>query len=240
MPTDLPVAGSVALAPGVMSGEAGPPVSAFIGLGLRASKGGAVAVGLMVDKGAPRVLVSTFLKTSADGDRLSFEPYRVAFEMAAASQSASADAVGVVAEGRRRQDELAAKVLQHIIGELEKAGRRPIVAALLVNRSGWITDLLKYSLAFAEHVPVAEGLAVREALRFAFRRCGIDAAELDEKSLPGVAAETLGLSTTEIDSHLKRLGATAGKPWRKEQKLACLAAWVTIVGVVDTEARSAE
>ena len=192
-----------------------------------------MAVGLTVDEGEPRVLVSTFLKTSADGDRLSLEPYSVAFEMATGSQGASAQAVAVVAEGRRRQDELAAKVLQDIIRELEKAGRELIVAALLVNRAGWITDLLEYSLAFADHVPVAEGLAVREALRFAFRRCGIDATELDEKSLPGVAADTLGMSTTDIDARLKMLGATVGKPWRKEQKLACLAAWVAIAGGVD-------
>jgi len=109
-------------------------------------------------------------------------------------------------------------------------GRAPIIAALLVNRAGWITDLLEYSLAFADHVAVAEGLAVREALRFAFRRCGIDSVELDEKTLPGVAAETLRISTAEIDARLKMLGVTAGKPWRKEQKLACLAAWVAIAG----------
>jgi hypothetical protein len=199
-------------------------------IGLRASKGGAVAVGLSVDEGEPRVLLSTFLKTSADGDRLSLEPYGVAFEMAAGSQGASAQAVAAVAEGRRRQDELAAKVLGDIIRELEKAGRASIIAALLVNRAGWITDLLEYSLAFADHVAVAEGLAVREALRFACRRCGIDAVELDEKRLPGVAAETLHISTAEVDAHLKMLGVTAGKPWRKEQKLACLAAWVAIAG----------
>ena len=54
-------------------------------IGLRASKGGAVAVGLTVDEGEPRVLLSTFLKTSSDGDRLSLEPYGVAFEMASSS-----------------------------------------------------------------------------------------------------------------------------------------------------------
>jgi hypothetical protein len=150
--------------------------------------------------------------------------------MASGSQGASAQAVAAVAEGRRRQDELAAKVLEDIIRELEKAGRAPIIAALLVNRAGWITDLLEYSLAFADHVAVAEGLAVREALRFAFRRCGIDAVELDEKRLPAVAAGTLRMSTAEIDARLKMLGMTAGKPWRKEQKLACLAAWVAIAG----------
>ena len=205
------------------------PNNLKLALGLRASKGGAVAVGIRVEEGEPRVLLSTFLKTSSDGDRLSLEPYRVAFEMASGSQGASAQVVAAVAEGRRRQDQLAAKVLEDIIREQEKAGRAPIITALLVNRAGWINDLLKYSLAFADHVAVAEGLAVREALRFAIRQCGIDAVELDEKSLPEVAAETLRISTEEIDARLKMLGMTAGKPWRKEQKLACLAAWVAIL-----------
>jgi hypothetical protein len=31
-----------------------------------------------------------------------------------------------------------------------------------------------------------------------------------------------------VDARLKDLGAAAGKPWRKEQKLACLAAWAAI------------
>src|SRR5260370_18137473 len=75
-------------------------------IGLRASKGGAVAVGLSVDEGEPRVLLSKFLKTSADGDRLSLEPYGVAFEMAAGSQGASAQAVAPVAAGRRRKGAL--------------------------------------------------------------------------------------------------------------------------------------
>jgi len=79
-------------------------------------------------------------------------------------------------------------------------------------------------------VPVAESLAVRDALRFAFRQCHVEDAELDEKSLLDLAAETLGMSAAEINARLKTLGATVGRPWRKEQKLACLAAWVAIAG----------
>ena len=201
------------------------------GLGLRAHKGGAVVVGLAVEAGEPRVLVSTFLETYADGDRLSFEPYRVAAELAHGPQDrASAKAAAAVAEGRRRQDQLAAKGFQDILRQLEEARRKPIVAALLVNRAGWITDLLEYSLAWPEHVPVAEGLAVRDALRFAFRQCGMEVAELDEKSLSDLAAKTLDMSSAEIDARLKALGATVGRPWRKEQKLACLSAWVAVTG----------
>jgi hypothetical protein len=77
-------------------------------------------------------------------------------------------------------------------------------------------------------VPVAEGLAVRDALRSGVRECGLTLVEVDEKSLPDLAQHVLRLSTGEIDARLKALGAAAGKPWRKEQKLACLAAWVTL------------
>jgi hypothetical protein len=200
-------------------------------LGLRAHKGGAVVVGLVLKEGEPRIVVSTFLETYADGDRLSFEPYRVAAEMARGPQGrASAEAAAAVAEGRRRQDQLAAKGLQAIVRQLEEARCKPIVAALLVNRAGWITDLLEYSLAWPEHVPVAEALAVRDALRFAFRRCGVEAVELDEKSLPELAAKTLDVPSAEIDTRLKALGATVGRPWQKEQKLACLSAWVAVTG----------
>jgi anti-sigma regulatory factor (Ser/Thr protein kinase) len=42
--------------------------------------------------------------------------------------------------------------------------------------------------------------------------------------LPDLAENALGLSTAAIDARLKDLGATVGRPWRKEQKLAYLSA----------------
>jgi len=201
-----------------------------VGLGLRALKGGAVVVGVAVEGGEPRVVLSTFLATCAEGDRLSLEPYHVAAELKRDPQGrASAEAAAAVAEGRRRQDQLAAKGLHAIVRALEDARCKPVVAALLVNRAGWITDTLAYSLSWPEHVPIAEGLAVRDALRFACGRCGVEVAEIDEKSLHEVASKQLRLSPHDIDISLKSLGATVGRPWRREQKLACLSAWITVV-----------
>jgi hypothetical protein len=119
--------------------------------------------------------------------------------------------------------------LDDIVRQLHEAGCEPVVAALLVNRAGWITDLLEYSLSWPEHVPVAEGLAVRDALRSAFARQRLEVAEVDEKSLHELAAKELRLGLADLDARLKALGATVGRPWRKEQKLACLSAWVTLV-----------
>ena len=199
-------------------------------IGLRAQRGGALAVGVTVRDGEPQILVSSVIETGAPGDRLSLEPYRAAAEMPRDPRGkASADAAAAVAEGRRRQDRIAAESLKGIVRKLKGAADRPAVAALLVNRAGWVTNLLEYSLAWPEHAAVADGLAVREALRFACGECGLEVIELDEKSLPQVAAKALGLPPDQIDARLKALGAVA-KPWRKEQKLACLAAWVAIAG----------
>ena len=212
------------------------PVLIPLVLGFRAHRGGALVVGVALDRGEPRVALSAVLSTAAEGDRLAFEPYHVAFEMAQGAREIEgarevpAEAAVAVAEGRRRQEALAALGLREIIGRLEGEGSRPRAAALLVNRAGWMTDLLQYSLFDPAHPPVAEGLAVRDALRSAIGRGGLDLIEMDEKSLPESASIKLGLWPGELEARLKALGA-AVKPWRKEHKLACLAAWVAAVAV---------
>jgi hypothetical protein len=113
---------------------------------------------------------------------------------------------------------------------LSEQGAEPAIAALLVNRAGWVTDLLAYSLGSPDHPPVAEGLAVRDALRFGLGKAGLEAIELDEKTLAPRAAEALGRAPSEIDAQLRRLGVEAGRPWRKEQESACLAAWLSAAG----------
>jgi len=185
----------------------------MITFGLRAQKGGAVAVA--VDPDGPRVVLSTILPIAAESDRQAREPYAVAREMVLTGHAVS-EAAAVVAEGRRRQDEAAADGLRRLAPER---------AALLINRAGWITDLIGYCLEWAEHVPVAEGLAVRDALRAGCEACGINVVEVDEKSLMERAQGLLGLGAEEIENRLKAMGARL-KPWRKEQKLATLAAWL--------------
>ena len=201
------------------------------GLGLRAFKGGAVVVGIVLEEKEPRVVLSSVLETGAPHDRVSLEPYRMAADMPPGRDGrASPEAAAIVVEGRRRQDERATEGLQSMTHRLDAAGYKVVVAALLVNRAGWITDLLEYSRAWAEHVPVAETLAVRDALRFAVDRCGIELVEMDEKSLSDVAVQTLSLPSAEMDARLKALGMPVGRPWRKEQKLAGLSAWIALAG----------
>lgn len=196
-------------------------------LGLRAGRGGSVVVAVTVDSEGPSVVLSTFLATAAEGDRLAFEPYHMAFEIAQATAGkVTPEAEAAVAEARQRQDRLAAEGLGDILHKLEVAGCKASAAALLVNRAGWITDLLSHSLSDPAHPPVAEGLAVRDALRFACRAHGVAIVEMDEKSLFDAASVAFGAFPADIEARLTGLGATVGRPWRKEQKLACLSAWL--------------
>ena len=198
-----------------------------IALGFRAGRGGSVLVGVAAKGAEPRVVLSTFLATAAEGDRLSLEPYHVARELARGNlERVPAQAVEAVAAGRKNQDRTATKGLSEVQHQLATSNCVPTVGALLVNRAGWITDLLQYSLMAPEHPAVAEGLAVRDAVRFAMKECGIPIVEMDEKSLIETGCEKLRMSADSLESRLTDLGATAGKPWRKEQKLACLAAWL--------------
>jgi hypothetical protein len=196
-------------------------------LGFRPGRGGSVVVGVAADGPSPRLVLSTFLATAAEGDRLAFEPYQVAYEMPRGEGGGpTAEAAATVAEGRRRQAALAATALAGILDRLNRDGFRPAVAALLINRAGWMTEQLDHCLSAPEHPPVAEGLAVRVALRAAFAGAGLDLVEMDEKSLRESAALTLPVAPARIDVEINALGAAAGRPWRKEQKAACLAAWV--------------
>lgn len=200
-----------------------------IALGFRAARGGSVVVGVAFDGAQPHVVLSRFLATAEEGDRLAFEPYHVAAEVPRGSNGeVQAAAAAAVAEGRSRQARLAMQGLDALLSTVREARCRPVVASLLVNRAGWITDLLQYSLSAPEHPAVAEGLAVREALRLALATHAIDAVEVDEKSLPEIATATLRVPRGDLDARLKELGTTVGRPWRKEHKLSCLAAWLAL------------
>ncbi len=72
------------------------------GLGLRAIRGGAVAVAIRIDGGIPRPARSTFLATHDPAEPLSRDPYGAAHALVQGGGTRDA-AAALVGEGRRRQ-----------------------------------------------------------------------------------------------------------------------------------------
>lgn len=201
--------------------------SSACALGFHVRRSGAVVVAVHLSGADPQIALRTFIPTAEEGDRLALEPYHVAVELCPKGEI-TGSAREAVQEGRRRQVELATRGLHAVLNGMKDDGHQVATAALLGNRAGWMDDLLSYSVAFADHPPVAEGLAVRDAFRSAFMACNVELAEFDEKSLSDLASHVLGRSEGELSTTLKALGSDIGPPWRKEQKTAALAAWVAL------------
>ena len=68
----------------------------------------------------------------------------------------------------------------------------------------------------------------REVLEGAAERLGIPSLTLLERDAFETAARTLRLSSREFERVLAGLGQTAGRPWRRHEQLAALAAWVAL------------
>jgi hypothetical protein len=73
-----------------------------------------------------------------------------------------------------------------------------------------------------------EGRLFRTTLEASLRSRGIHCSLFTERDAYAVAAKSLGLSTGRIREMLANLGRAATGPWRADQKLAALAAWMAL------------
>jgi hypothetical protein len=173
-------------------------------LGLRAQKGGAVALGV---SGEPRIILNGLLATHDPARHETLAPYAMATALPRERDDAAARAL--VSDMAAAQSALATAGLAALMG----MHGPPAGVALIANRAGWIDDLLAHALGWDDHVPVVEALAVRAALRVAILAAALPLTEPDEKTLAA------GLA----DPALARLGK-GQRPWARLQKLAALAA----------------
>ncbi len=60
--------------------------------------------------------------------------------------------------------------------------------------------------------------------------CGIPAAFVRARDLPGQVAGAAGLPEKRVVSRLAEIGKASGRPWARDQKEAALAAWFALAG----------
>ena len=73
-----------------------------------------------------------------------------------------------------------------------------------------------------------EGRLFRVTLEAALQSRGIQCAIFIERDTYAAASKLLGQSHTQIQRTLVHLGRSVNGPWRADQKLAALAAWITL------------
>lgn len=93
-----------------------------------------------------------------------------------------------------------------------------------------VSEPLETILQSHARVHAAEGELYRSSVRDASTALGLPVTEVRARELPARAARALGVSAGSLDELLARVGRAAGRPWAKDQRDACLAAWIALAG----------
>jgi len=75
-----------------------------------------------------------------------------------------------------------------------------------------------------------EGHLFRQVVEESLSRSRVSSSVWRERDLHGLASKVLGLSEPALRAELTALGKPVGGPWRVEQKVATLAAWLRLAG----------
>jgi hypothetical protein len=149
----------------------------------------------------------------------SLQPYH------AAKQMAVSDAEAFIGKCARAADSLARSALQTTIAGLA-ADRFTVSGCSLLTGAGRPASSLESILASHAMIHTAEGELFRNSVKSACEACGLPLSCIRERDLFPKAESLLRLTSGELKRRISDLGAAIGPPWRADQKLSALAAWL--------------
>jgi hypothetical protein len=199
-------------------------------LGLRAHSGWAAAVALAGPPSAPRVLARQRLEFADPKLRHSKQPYH------AAAERSLVEAEKLIAECTQSSADLAFCEMDRMIAQL----KTDVCACGLLLGSGRPLPDLAGILRSHALIHAAEGEMFRGVLAQAAERLGLRVIGVKEKQIWQEAASQLNQSSAALASQLKAMGKSLGPPWREDERLATLAAWIALAQPAPRAAASAK
>lgn len=103
-----------------------------------------------------------------------------------------------------------------------------VVACGLLLASGRPLPVLEKILDSHALIHTADGEHVRNALAQAAEGLGLPVVRVREREVRERAAADLRLTAGELEGRIAALGRALGPPWTQDQKLAALAAWLSL------------
>ena len=187
-------------------------------LGFRVKSGWAMSVLLSGTVAAPQLLHCRSILLSDPKEPASKQPYHIALELP------EKEAAVIVRKLRRIVASAAKRSVTDLLNEAADAKLAVRSAALVVGSVVDPTSLHNDHIRAHAH----EGQLFRGALHDAFRAHGIDCKVLVEKTAYASAATLLGKSPADAKRIVAALGDFHEGSWRAEEKLAALAAWMSL------------
>jgi hypothetical protein len=203
-----------------------PPTA--VALGIATHLGWAAVVAVTPTAELLRVVTNRRIETAKPSDIAAAAPYhRAAGYEGAKRIPPPSNPRAVLERAIERQRRHTLTQIRALVSELAAGGHEVIAAAILAGR-GRLGESLDKILASHSQIHVAEGLAVRESCERALAALGVPTAQIDQREVMARAAEVLDLHRDRIAAKLNDLRRDSGGPWREEQRLAALAARVSM------------
>jgi hypothetical protein len=209
-------------------GSAAPtPALAPAAIGWRAHSGWAQLIALAGPLAAPIVLVRRRVELADRSLPGAVQPYHAARDLGPEAGEL------LVARCREGSSHLARQAVCETCDELERKGYR--VAACGLPQSS-ARPLPAFAAVLASHplLHTAEGELFREVLATAGAELGLAIVRVKEKEILVRCAAVTGIAAPDLQRRLAELGRTLGPPWRQDEKLATLAAWLALAESAST------
>jgi len=190
-------------------------------IGFRVHSGWAAMVTVSLEDGAPVVLHRRKLLLVRTFSYTFRQPYHTAEKMPLG------DATEFVRGVEKESQELALSGLRALEKELESVDYKVRGCALLLASGRKLPEFEKI-LASHALIHTADGELFRESIRYACSRAQLPLASITERELLTAAATRLKKKPEFLNRQVVALGKSLGPPWTQDEKLATLAAWLTL------------
>ena len=188
------------------------------GIGFRVKTGYAPAIALAGPATAPAFVCRELVLLSNLDDDDSRQPYHAGLHRG--------EAVGraVVKQARRDAERRAGSALEGLMERLGRDAAKPRCIGLVAGSN--VDPATLGNLHIRAHA--LEGRFFREALEEAAKQALLRCITILEREAFDRAAEQLDCSMGQLKMGLTRIGAAAGRPWRRDEQLAAVAAWLAL------------
>jgi hypothetical protein len=122
---------------------------------------------------------------------------------------------------------LAMRAVSALVAQLKQKGHRVVGAGILFASGRPLPDL---AVTLQSHalIHTAEGEFFREVLVRASEHCSLHVTKVREREVWDRGTMVFRLPAVDLQQRIIGLGKSLGPPWRQDEKLASLGAWIAL------------
>ena len=190
-------------------------------LGFRAHSGWTAAVAVGGSPDSPVVLDRRRIETSDAAIHGSRQPFH------AAEPLSFEKAEALIRQCRESSTLLATRAVTAMVAQLTQNGHAVVGAGILFASGRPLPDLAAILRSHAL-IHTAEGEFFREVLVHASEHCSLPVTKIKEREIWERGTMVLRRPSADLQQLIDGLGKSLGPPWRQDEKLASMAAWIAL------------